>query len=115
MRGVSIRGAAKCSLWARIFSQLASVGLSGNPVNEQQNEGKTPTKVALTTCGLEQEMPGLCWAGSTPDDGSTSRGRGKGDKDKLDLSQAVHFSVGSLLNCSYFIFLNAAACPVRAG
>lgn len=44
-----------------------------------------------------------------------SRQRGEGDKDKPDFSQAVHFSGRSLLNCSYFIFLNAAACLIRAG
>lgn len=63
-------------------------------------------------------MPGLCWAGialpAPRHDGSAGRG-GEGDKDKPDFSQAVHFSGRSLLNCSYFIFLNAAACLIRAG
>lgn len=39
MKGVSIRKGAKCYIWVRIFSQSASVDLSGN---EKENERKTP-------------------------------------------------------------------------
>lgn len=39
MKGMGIGASAKCSIWERIFSQLASVDLSGNPVNEKKNEG----------------------------------------------------------------------------
>jgi len=43
MTGANIRVSAKCCIWARIFSELASAHLSGNSVNEKKNEGQTPT------------------------------------------------------------------------
>lgn len=43
VKGSSIRGSVKCWILVRIFSELASVDLSGNPVSGKENEAETPS------------------------------------------------------------------------